>query len=65
MVKTLKSYANKKGLFFGVSPFDLQSLKKLKQINVDLLKLPQLRYKFNPHRKSYRNKTINTFYWCC
>tara|TARA_Y100000591_G_C21800587_1_gene681843 strand:- start:173 stop:1183 length:1011 start_codon:yes stop_codon:yes gene_type:complete len=38
-LKPLKSYANKKGLFFGVSPFDLQSLKKLKQINVDFIKI--------------------------
>ncbi len=38
-LKPLKNYAHKKKLFFGVSPFDLQSLKKLKELNVDFIKI--------------------------
>lgn len=38
-LKPLKKYANKKKLFFGVSPFDLQSLSKIKKINVDFIKI--------------------------
>ena len=38
-LKPLKKYANKKKLFFGVSPFDLRSLEILKKINVDFIKI--------------------------
>ena len=35
----LKKYANKKKLLFGVSPFDLNGVEKLKKINVDFIKI--------------------------
>mgnify|MGYP001238286340 CR=1 FL=1 len=38
-LKKLKSYANKKKLLFGVSPFDLNSLVELNKINVDFIKI--------------------------
>ncbi len=35
----LKKYANKKKLLFGVSPFDLNGVEKLKKVNVDFIKI--------------------------
>ena len=38
-LKTLKAYSHKKNLLFGVSPFDLKSLKEIIKINVDFIKI--------------------------
>ena len=38
-IPILKKYANKKKLLFGVSPFDVESVKILKKYNIDFVKI--------------------------